>query len=182
MGNESIETHIESLLLNPLLHREDSPKTLDSLMIVIQGNQSLELSVIHKVASLIAEKFSFKKDVLISAHVNDSLINSLNICIFGKSEIEKTVEKTSPKSDLFSEDESNSEKTLGQKKSPNPLKIHRSKLGKKKEKKVDDQKEFAFVDKDDDRGYFVDSSVVLYRDINLDQPTYLRKGIKVKFK
>ena len=53
---------------------------------------------------------------------------------------------------------------------------------KKKEKKVDDQKEFAFVDKDDDRGYFVDSSVFLYRDINLDQPTYLRKGIKVKFK
>ena len=182
LGNEAIETHIESLLLNPLLHREDSPKDLDSLMIVIQGNQSLELSVIHKVASLIAEKFSFKKDVLISAHVNDSLINSLNICIFGKSEIEKKIEKKSLKSDLFSEDESNSENTLGQKKSPNPLKIHRSKLGKKKEKEVDDQKEFAFVDKDDDRGYFVDSSVVLYRDINLDQPTYLRKGIKVKFK
>ena len=178
LGNEAIETHIESLLLNPLLHREDSPKDLDSLMIVIQGNQSLELFVIHKVASLIAEKFSFKKDVLISAHVNDSLINSLNICIFGKSEIEKK----SLKSDLFSEDESNSENTLGQKKSPNPIKIHRSKLGKKKEKEVDDQKEFAFVDKDNDRGYFVDTSVDLYRDINLDQPTYLRKGIKVKFK
>ena len=178
LGNEGIETHIESLLLNPLLHREDSPKDLDSLMIVIQGNQSLELSVIHKVASLIADKFSFKKDVLISAHVDDSLINSLKISIFGKSEIEKT----GLRGDSLSEDESDPEEILGQKKSPNPLKVHRSKLGKKKEKQIDDQKEFEFVDKDDDRGYFIDSSVVLYRDINLDQPTYLRKGIKVKFK
>ena len=54
--------------------------------------------------------------------------------------------------------------------------------GKKREKELDDQKEFAFIDKEEDRGYFVDSSTTLYKGINLDRPTYLRKGIKVKFK
>lgn len=182
LGNDGIESHIESLLLNPLLHREDSPKDLDALMIVIQGNHSLELSIIHKVASLIAEKFNFKKDILISAHVDDSLINSLKICIFGKLEIDQIVESKGPKDDLFSEDESEFGETLETKKSPNPLKVHPSKLGKRKEKEVDDQKEFAFVDKEDNRGYFITSSTKLYKGINLDQPTYLRKGIKIKFK
>jgi cell division protein FtsZ len=182
LGNGGIESLIESLLLNPLLHREDSPKNLDALMIVIQGNQSLELSIIHKVASLIAEKFNFKKDILISAHVDDSLINSLKICIFGKLEIDQIVEKIGPKDDLFSEDEPDSENTLETRKSPNLLKVHRSKLSKRKKKEVDDQKEFAFVDKEDDRGYFDTSVDKFYKGINLDQPTYLRKGIKVKFK
>ena len=50
----------------------------------------------------------------------------------------------------------------------------------KKRKEVDDQKEFAFVDKDDDRGYFVDSSGLVQRQ-NLDQP-YLPEKNYVKFK
>ncbi|PDH27389.1 MAG: hypothetical protein CNB76_00005, partial [Puniceicoccaceae bacterium MED-G32] len=179
---DTIESHIESFLLNPLLHREDSPKDLDGLMIVIQGNQSLELSIIHKVASLIAENFNFKKDILISAYIDDSLINSLKISVFGKAEIDQIVNPKDLKDDLFSDDESRSEKILDKKKSPNLLKVHRSKLGKKREKEVDDQKEFAFIDKEEDRGYFVDSSITLYKGINLDRPTYLRKGIKVKFK
>lgn len=182
LGNNAIESHIEALLLNPLLHREDLPKDLDALMIVIQGNQSLELSIIHKVASIIAENFNFKKDILISAHIDDSLINSLKISIFGKSEIEQVIDKKGLKDDLFTDGEPSSEKILEKKKSPNPLKVHRSKLGKKREKEVDDQKEFAFIDKEEDRGYFVDTSIKLFKGINLDQPTYLRKGIKVKFK
>lgn len=182
LGNDAIESHIESFLLNPLLHREDSPKDLDSLMIVIQGNQSLELSIIHKVASLIAENFNFKKDILISAHIDDSLISSLKISIFGKAEIDQIIDSKALKDDLFSAGESGSGAISEKKKSPNPLKVHRSKLGKKKEKEVNDQKEFAFIDKEEGRGYFVDSSTKLFKGINLDQPTYLRKGIKVKFK
>lgn len=182
LENDTIESHIESFLLNPLLHREDSPKDLDGLMIVIQGNQSLELSIIHKVASLIAENFNFKKDILISAYIDDSLINSLKISVFGKAEIDQIVNPKDLKDDLFSDDESRSEKILDKKKSPNLLKVHRSKLGKKREKELDDQKEFAFIDKEEDRGYFVDSISTLYKGINLDRPTYLRKGIKVKFK
>lgn len=182
LENDAVESHIESLLLNPLLHREDSPKDLDGLMIVIQGNQSLELSIINKAASLVAENLNFKKDILISAYIDDSLINSLRISIFGKSEMDQLSDRKGPNDDLFLNGESNAKKISEKKKSPNPLKVHRSKLSKKREQELDDQKEFAFIDKEEDRGYFVHSSIQLYKGINLDQPTYLRKGIKVKFK
>ncbi len=182
LADNAIETHIQSLLMNPLLHQENQPKDLDGLMIVIKGNQSLELSIIHKVASLIAQKFNFKKDILVSAYVDDSLINSLKISIFGKSEIDQIPKNKKLEGDLFSDDEGGSEELSKKKKSPNILKVHRSKLSKKGEKEMDDQKEFAFFDKEEDRGYFVDSFSKLFKGINLDQPTYLRKGIKVKFK
>lgn len=181
-GGDAIEAHIQSLLMNPLLHQENQAKDLDGLMIVIKGNQSLELSIIHKVASSIAQKFNFKKDILISAYLDDSLINSLKISIFGKSEIDQIVKNKKSADDLFLEDETSSQELSKKKKSPTALKIHRSKLGKKGEKELDDQKEFAFFDKEEDRGYFIDSSSNLFKGINLDQPTYLRKGIKVKFK
>lgn len=182
LGSDAIELHIESLLMNPLLHREDRPKDLDGLLIVIKGNQSLELAIIHKVSSLIAKKFNFKKDIHISAYIDDSPVNSLEVSIFGKSEMSQISKTKNTGDDLFSNEGASSSEMQIKKKSPNTFKVHRTKLGKKREKEMDDQKEFAFFDKEEDRGYFVSSGVKLFKGINIDQPTYLRKGIKVKCK
>jgi cell division protein FtsZ len=44
------------------------------------------------------------------------------------------------------------------------------------------QDEFTFIDMQAQRGYFDKTDRNLYRDEDLDVPTYLRRGIKVKIK
>ena len=59
--------------------------------------------------------------------------------------------------------------------------VHKSKLRKKKINLVD-QDEFLFVDLDEQRGYFDQTKQNLYNNEDLDVPTYLRRGIKIKLK
>ena len=64
-------------------------------------------------------------------------------------------------------------------KAPRP--VHRSKLSKKKEATID-QDEFNFIDADAQRGYFEKTDRNEYKDEDLDVPTFMRRGIKIKIK
>ncbi len=57
--------------------------------------------------------------------------------------------------------------------------VHKSKL-KRKERTVEHQDEFQFIDRDADRGYFVKTDHNEYGGEDLDVPTFMRKGIKIK--
>ena len=61
--------------------------------------------------------------------------------------------------------------------------MHISKLlGKKKKQPDTDQDEFLFVDMEAQRGYFEQTDQNLYNNEDLDVPTFLRRGIKIKLK
>ena len=189
LKGEAMEAHIETILMHPLLHCEDRPHHLDALLVVIQGSASLELTVIHTIASKIAQALQFKGDVHVAAYVDDSLINSLSVNLFAKSEISKTSVDPSGSKELFSkidEDASTDKEEASEgREKPKPLTVHRSKL--KKNSKVgannpSDQKEFSFFDTETNRGYFTDTSDKLFKGINLDKPSYLRKGVKIRIK
>ena len=62
-----------------------------------------------------------------------------------------------------------------------PRTVHQSKLRKNKQA-ADDQNEFNFIDADAQRGYFEKTDRNRYKDEDLDVPTYLRRGIKIKIK
>lgn len=186
---QSLESYIESFLMHPLLHSEDRPKKIDGLFIIISGDKSLGLSVIHQIASLIASGLKFKDEVKVDAYVEESLANSLSIALFAKSEIIAYPNIKNKANDLFENhdfkgkttDELKSKGILNQK----VLTLHKSKLRKKYGKKNNEdhsQKEFSFFDKEVNRGYFTDMNDLLYKGINLDKPTFLRKGIKIKHK
>ena len=65
------------------------------------------------------------------------------------------------------------------KKAPRP--VHRSKLSKKEQAAID-QDEFNFIDADAQRGYFEKTDRNEYKDEDLDIPTFMRRGIKIKIK
>jgi len=64
-----------------------------------------------------------------------------------------------------------------------PRRVHQSKLRNKKKKAPDaDQEEFLFVDANAQRGYFDKTDRNLYNDEDLDVPTFMRRGIKIKIR
>lgn len=189
LKGEAMKQHIETILMHPLLHCEDRPQHLDALLVVIRGNASLELTTIHAIASQIAQALQFKGDVHVAAYVDDSLIDCLSVNLFAKSEISKQAVNQSGDGDLFSQASQDSQagekETTADKGKPKPLTLHSSKLKKKSKVESDeasDQKEFIFFDTGANRGYFTDTSDKLFKGINLDQPSYLRKGVKIKIK
>ena len=60
--------------------------------------------------------------------------------------------------------------------------VHVSKLKGKKKSVNEDQNEFIFNEVDAQRGYFEKTDRNDYKDEDLDVPTYLRRGIKIKLK
>jgi cell division protein FtsZ len=52
----------------------------------------------------------------------------------------------------------------------------------KKEQAAIDQDEFNFIDADAQRGYFEKTDRNDYKDEDLDVPTFMRRGIKIKIK
>jgi len=186
IGEDSIKSFVESFLLCPLFHLDTRPKNLDNLLIIIKGSQDLELSVIHQITSEISQKLNFKKDLSVGAFIDPSIINTLEVCIFGKTEINDPIDGD------ISDEPSSLEGTgnvLGDppgkkviSKSPKKNKVHSSKLNPKRAILLDHQEEFGFFDKDGNRGYFQNTDKSMYKGLNLDHPTYLRKGIKIKIK
>ncbi len=186
---QSMESYIESFLMHPLLHSEDRPKKIDGLFIIINGDQSLGLSVIHQIASLIANGLQFKDEIKVDAYVDESLATSLSITLFAKSEIIDRSIINNKANDLFGNEDFKVNSTYEFKPKGNlkqkVLTLHKSKLRKKygnKNNENDSQKEFSFFDKEMNRGYFTDMNNLLFKGTNLDNPTFLRKGIKIKHK
>jgi len=60
--------------------------------------------------------------------------------------------------------------------------VHQSKLRESKKNPEVDQEEFLFVDDNVQRGYFDKTDRNLYNDEDLDVPTFMRRGIKIKIK
>ena len=187
LEGDSIAGFVDSFLLCPLFHLEVRPENLDNLLIIIKGGPDLELSVIHKITSEITKKLNFKNSLNVGAFIDPSSLNSLEVCILGKTEIHDTTSNVSPSNDLLSEDQAgdsmaysknNSERGNSNKRN----KVHRSKLTSKLAIPLDQQEEFRFFDKDQNRGYFQDTDKNMYKGLNLDHPTYLRKGIKIRIK
>jgi cell division protein FtsZ len=56
--------------------------------------------------------------------------------------------------------------------------VHQSKLSN--DKKGQDQKEFDFMSREEQRGYFDQTEQNLFEGEDLDVPTYLRRGIKIR--
>jgi cell division protein FtsZ len=63
-----------------------------------------------------------------------------------------------------------------------PRPVHQSKLRRKNKTPNDEQEEFLFVDTNAQRGYFDKTDRNLYNDEDLDVPTFMRRGIKIKIK
>lgn len=181
-GDDYVNRALDNLLLCPLLHMGDHPSKLDRIWVNFIGSPDLQVAQMNEIMSEISKRFDLGKDVIFGAVIDPHRTNSLEICLLGKSGLEPNprIEATTATGqnilDVLAPEAqiTNAEKPARA--------VHRSKLQRKKKASSSHQDEFTFIEMDAHRGYFDNTDRNLYNDEDLDVPTYLRKGIKIKIK
>lgn len=187
IGGDYVQAALEDLFICPLLHLGDRPAQLDRILVNIICGTDFGMAKVNDVMTQVGKRFGSREDIVFGAVIDESRSESLEICILGKAEMETA---PAPIPEPVEKAEGPRERTvftgLGLEteiaqdaKAPRP--VHRSKLRSKKEPDAS-QDEFQFVDVDDQRGYFEKTDRNDYNEEDLDVPTFMRRGIKIKIK
>ena len=185
-GGDYVKDALEDLFICPLLHMGDRPSQLDRLLVNIVGGTDLGIAKVNEIMSMVSKRFNSRDDIVFGAVIDESRSATLEICVLGKVGIDDSrpvaptaaAPQTAPVSlseGLLLDPE------IAKDERP-PRRVHTSKLSKKKKIPDVDQEEFLFVDTNAQRGYFDKTDRNLYNDEDLDVPTFMRKGIKIKIK
>ena len=186
-GEDSVKEALEQLFLCPLFHTDDCPTQPDRILINLVVGPDVSLSKINEVIAAVSRRFSTREDILFGAVVDPKRSQSLEICVLGKAEMEPAVATTVDKNEsarLQFAAPQHPQASASQ--SPWELSksraVHRSKLKSRHNKKNDAQDEFVFDQTEEQRGYFEKTDRNEYRGEDLDVPTYLRRGIRIRLK
>lgn len=178
-GADYVQKALVQLIQCPLLHLNQDPHDSDSLIIHISAGQDLALVAVNELVASIRGHFGVAQAVVVSAIFDEYLSQSLKLCILGKRNLQVvTKELPSPPQSVASTQPMSVPSAIAADPS-SQVPVHKSKL-KRKERKVEHQDEFQFIDRDADRGYFVKTDHNEYGGEDLDVPTFMRKGIKIK--
>ena len=183
-GEDYVKHALEDLFICPLLHMGDRPKKLDRILVNIVGGTDLGIAKVNEIMSMVAKRFNSRDDIVFGAVIDESRSTSLEICVLGKAGIEAKqalAPETPPAAKPPGLDGLDLEPAIAREDKPR-RRVHQSKLGKKKKAADTDQEEFLFVDTEAQRGYFDKTDRNLYHDEDLDVPTFMRRGIKIKIK
>ena len=186
-GENCVKEALDNLLLCPLLHTGDQPAKLDRILVNLIGSSDLSLSRMNEIIALTSKRFSTREDIMFGAVIDPKRKQSLEICILGKSEMEYTITgangtnevtqsiaQTTKNSDAAAADLVN--RTIFSKQ------VHQSRLKAKSKEVNEAQDEFVFNQLEEQRGYFEKTDRNEYQGEDLDVPTYLRRGIKIRLK
>ncbi|MGB0415983.1 MAG: cell division protein FtsZ [Coraliomargarita sp.] len=185
-GGDFVQQALEDLFICPLLHMGDRPAQLDRLLVNVIGGTDLGIAKVNDIMSQVSKRFGSREDIVFGAVIDEGRSQGIEICILGKAEMEQAVQAKPSQKVAAADAAPVSMETLGlesevARDDKPPRAVHKSKLRKKKEAAAD-QNEFTFIDVDAQRGYFDKTDRNLYKDEDLDVPTYLRRGIKIKIK
>lgn len=183
-GGDYVNDALEDLYICPLLHLGDRPAQLDRILVNVIGGVDLGIAKVNEIMTQVTKRFGSREDIVFGAVIDESYHQSIELCVLGKAEMgasrsmeAELVEKpptTTITTGLGLETEIAQDTTV-------PKPVHKSKLRKKKT--VDaSQDEFTFIDLDAQRGYFDKTDRNEYNDEDLDVPTFMRRGIKIKIK
>ena len=186
-GENCVKEALDNLLLCPLLHTGDQPAKLDRILVNLIGSSDLSLSRMNEIIALTSKRFSTREDIMFGAVIDPKRKQSLEICILGKSEMEYTITgangtnevtqsiaQTTKNSDAAAADLVN--RTIFSKQ------VHQSRLKAKSKEVNEAQDEFVFNQLEEQRGYFEKTDRNEWQGEDLDVPTYLRRGIKIKLR
>ncbi len=190
-GGDYVKDALEDLFICPLLHLGDRPRQLDRILVNLVGGTDLGIAQVNEIISEVAKRFNSREDIVFGAVIDESRSHGLEICVLGKSSMEAKApaEATREIAADAGSREANASSRHGElglepeiARDPRPAHpVHQSKLRKKQKPDVS-QDEFLFAEPDAQRGYFDKTDRNLYNDEDLDVPTFLRRGIKIKIK
>lgn len=176
----------EQLVNCPLLYTKDAVRTADTLVINIVGGPGLSLGRVNEIVEAVKEKFGGKENTVLGAVIDESLKDSLEVCVLGSAGIARRMKvgparrpdsiRSVPKPD-------DSEDFAGD---TDPLEARPANAPDKPLAKVTpkpagftpiDQEEFSFGNESGD--YFAGSHSVIDGQ-DLDVPTFQRRHIPIK--
>ncbi len=186
-GGDYVKDALEDLFICPLLHMGDRPKQLDRILVNLIGGADLGIAKVNTVISEISKRFNTREDIVFGAVIDEGRRESLEICLLGKSgmdavppvEAEASAAPAVPTRRPLP-GELGIETEIASDTAP-PKVVHESKLPKNKQPDLG-QEEFLFVEPDAQRGYFEKTDRNLYNGEDLDVPTFIRRGIRIKIK
>ena len=184
-GENYVKAALDNLFLCPLLHLGDRPNRLDRILVNLVGGPDLSLSKINEIMSFASERFNTHDDIIFGAMIDPQKNQSLEICVLGKAEMEPTTLKAANEA-APAQPNSRGAKVSDATTTVSPVgalftkPVHQSKLKARSKESGDAQDEFTFNQIEEQRGYFEKTDRNEYKGEDLDVPTYLRRGIKIR--
>jgi cell division protein FtsZ len=180
-GGDYVKDALSDLFLCPLLHLGDRPGQLDRLFVNLIGGTDLGIAKVNEIVGEIGKRFGSREEIVFGAIIDASRERGLEICVLGKAEMDVArVAAPEPAPRQAVTTGLGLETEISRDSRP-PRPVHRSKLSRKKKPDMD-QDEFTFLEIDEQRGYFEKTDRNDYNGEDLDVPTYLRRGIRIKIK
>jgi cell division protein FtsZ len=172
-GENSLQLALQDLEQCPLLHLPEAGyiRDTDQLILNLTGGPDMTMATITKAMDVINEKFGCRNSVIMGASIDGSFYNQLRITVMGTvrgTGITKgyapvraaSIPPNEPIAPLLKPAESFD---FGETKTPTKR----------------EQDEFSFPTQNENRGLFERTQRNLYEGIDLDIPTYLRRGMKI---
>ena len=181
-GEDAIRHALRELMLCPMLHLPDVSKAADALLILITGGAGMAMSALQQASLEIREEFKAGEHVVFGAHVDENLGERLQIIVLGATDLEAGAKAdVAHSADQVMIDSTKNKQAHQSKLRKQVEKNQKSNAGSRKRgKKIPvDQNTFSFMEENNQRGIFDDSSRNLYEGEDLDVPAYLRRGVKV---
>ncbi|MEC8333011.1 MAG: cell division protein FtsZ [Verrucomicrobiota bacterium] len=180
-GVNYVEDALEELFICPLLHLGDRPAHLDHILVNVIGGADLSISKVNEIMMKVSKRFGSREDIIFGAVIDESRNQSLELCILGKANMEETGRPEPKQTPVKIVKNGLDIETQIQQDTRSHRPVHRSKLSEKSKLKSD-QNEFMFIEEHVQRGYFDKTDRNEYKGEDLDVPTYMRRGIKIKVK
>ena len=178
-GADYVQKALAQLIQCPLLHLNQDPHGSDNVILHISAGHDLALAAVNELVASIRRHFGVAQAVVVSAIFDEHLSQSLKLCILGNRNSQVvTKDLPAPLQSVAGTQPMNVPSAIAADPS-SQAPVHKSKL-KRIERTVEHQDEFQFIDREADRGYFVKTDHNEYGGEDLDVPTFMRKGIKIK--
>lgn len=163
-GEDYISEALNNLMLCPLMHLPEQARSADTVLVNIVAGSDFSISGINQVLSFINERFGNKMKTFMGVVLDPHKKQSVDIMLLGVSEYsQKITPNTYARDNCDRYDQVNIQETSILRKF-----------------NLEGQEEFPFVSHGQVRGYFDKTDKNHFDGEDLDVPTYLRRGIKIK--
>ena len=169
-GHDYVQQALNELTICPLLHTPQSSQKSDALLINITGGRNLTLKDVNEITGFLSAHFKSKDNTVVGAIINQDELDYVEIVVLGTTDLNKGLPAKKEE-----------ERGRGKKGDPRQQLLFDNLPMSSKKKRKSGGSDPTELDSDStDRGYFGQTEPILFNGEDIDIPTYLRRGIKIR--
>jgi len=174
-GEQFVDAALQDLDMCPLLHVPEpgALKDSDQLIVHLTGGPDLTMAMVNQVMDAVASKFGSRVSLLMGASIDGSFYSQVRITLLGTLHPVSAKKGFAPVPAASIPPNEPVAPPLKKARSDPPLPAAPEAVF------IKQQEEFAFPSETDARGTFERTGKNLYEGVDLDIPTYLRRGVKL---